>query len=211
METYTTEEQEIEAVKKWWAENGVAIVLGIVIGLSGLFGWRGYQAHQAELAIAASDLYESMLVSTRADDAEKAKVAGEQILRDYEGTQYAIFSAMILARQAVDEADMERARQHLQFAIDNADDEELQSLATLRLARVAYAEGNFDETLSLLSNELDGYVAAAAELKGDVYTRQGDFSKAREEYALALSEGTSGSGTYDILEMKLDATGNRVN
>lgn len=35
-----TEEQQIEAAKKWWKENGSSIVTGLMLGLAVLFGYR---------------------------------------------------------------------------------------------------------------------------------------------------------------------------
>ena len=37
MELYDTEEQQVEAIKDWWKENGKAVIFGAVIGLGGLF------------------------------------------------------------------------------------------------------------------------------------------------------------------------------
>ena len=208
METYTTEEQEIEAVKQWWKENGMAIGLGIVIGLGGLFGWRGYQAHQIEQAVGASTVYEQLLVDVRTSETEQALANGQDILDNYADTEYAVLTALILAKLAHDENDLAQAKTHLQFARDNAEGDEIQSLAQLRLARLAYTEDNYDEALGLLSgNKIKGFDAAVAELKGDIYLQQGDVSKAREEYALALSKSTQASANYALLEMKLDSLG----
>ncbi len=43
MNFYDSEEQQVEAIKDWWKENGKAVIFGAVIGLGGLFGWRYYQ------------------------------------------------------------------------------------------------------------------------------------------------------------------------
>ena len=43
MEVYETEEQQVEAVKKWWKENGVSLIVGVVMGLSAIAGWKYYQ------------------------------------------------------------------------------------------------------------------------------------------------------------------------
>ncbi len=211
-ETYSTEEQEIEAVKKWWKENGLPIGLGLVIGLGGLFGWRGYQAHQEQQAIAASDIYSALLAQTRNKELDEAKGTAEKIIAEYQDTKYAVYSSMILAKIAIEDSDYVTAKQHLQFAKEHADDDELQSLAGLRLARVAFAEGNFAETQKLLASvNGDAYAASVAELKGDIFSQQGDLSKAREEYALALSKSEADTGSYQILEMKLDSVGNSIN
>ena len=41
-EVRTDEEQE-EALKKWLADYGKSIVIGIALAVSILFGWQGYQ------------------------------------------------------------------------------------------------------------------------------------------------------------------------
>ena len=41
-----TEEQQIAALKKWWSENSTSIIVGVALGLAGVFGgkaWIGYQ------------------------------------------------------------------------------------------------------------------------------------------------------------------------
>ncbi|MGL5653635.1 MAG: YfgM family protein, partial [Vibrio sp.] len=57
MELYDTEEQQVEAIKDWWKENGKAVMFGAVIGLGGLFGWRYYQDTVVAAQEAASHSY----------------------------------------------------------------------------------------------------------------------------------------------------------
>ena len=60
MATYETEEEQLEALKKWWKENGRSILLGLLLGVLIIAGWRGWQAYQANRAESASTLYEQM-------------------------------------------------------------------------------------------------------------------------------------------------------
>ncbi len=46
MEIYNSEEQQVEAIKRFWKENGTAIIAGVVLGLGGLYGWRYFQDQQ---------------------------------------------------------------------------------------------------------------------------------------------------------------------
>ena len=48
MVDYKTEEEQIEAVKRWWNENGRAVVFAVVIGVSGSFGWQFWQDSKQE-------------------------------------------------------------------------------------------------------------------------------------------------------------------
>ena len=53
MDVYNTEEEQVEAIKKWWNENGKSIITGIIIGVIAIFGWRSYENHTAMQAKAA--------------------------------------------------------------------------------------------------------------------------------------------------------------
>ncbi len=35
MELYDTEEEQVQAIKEWWKENGKAVIIGAVLGLGG--------------------------------------------------------------------------------------------------------------------------------------------------------------------------------
>ena len=39
-----TEEQQIDALKEWWKQNGSAAVIGVVLGVGSLVGWKGWGA-----------------------------------------------------------------------------------------------------------------------------------------------------------------------
>ena len=57
MELYDTEEQQVEVIKAWWKEKGKSVILGAVIGLSSLFGWRYYQDSVTAAQGSASESY----------------------------------------------------------------------------------------------------------------------------------------------------------
>ncbi|AGH45899.1 TPR-like domain-containing protein [Paraglaciecola psychrophila 170] len=54
MEQYETEEQQVEAIKRFWKENGLSLVIGALLGLGGLLGWRYYNDSQIEAKEQAS-------------------------------------------------------------------------------------------------------------------------------------------------------------
>ena len=45
MEQFATEEQQVEAIKRFWKEHGTAIIVGAALGLGGLWGWRYYSVN----------------------------------------------------------------------------------------------------------------------------------------------------------------------
>ena len=67
IEGYETEEQQVDAIKQWWKDNGNTLVIGAVVGLAGLWGWRFYGDSVIEGQEQASQAYSDMLVKFEAD------------------------------------------------------------------------------------------------------------------------------------------------
>ena len=45
MDTYRTEEEQVEAIRHWWDENGRSIIISIVLALAAGFGWQAWKDH----------------------------------------------------------------------------------------------------------------------------------------------------------------------
>ena len=43
MSTYLSDDEQAEALKKWWKENAVSIIVGAGLGFGIIFGWQGWQ------------------------------------------------------------------------------------------------------------------------------------------------------------------------
>ena len=86
MDIYQTEEEQVEALKKWWAENGKSAVFGVVLGLGAIFGWREWQDYETARAMAASELYQELVVAARSDDAVKLEDRAQDIIAEYDTT-----------------------------------------------------------------------------------------------------------------------------
>ncbi len=212
MDTYRTDEEQIEAVKQWWKENGLPIVTGLVIGLGGIFGWRGWQAWEQAQAEAASDIFQVMINSVRDKNADAARESAQQLLDEYASTIYAVQAAFTLAKLAVDDGDFAAARTQLEFAATHAPGGELRQLADLRLARVMLAENKLDEALALLTGRDFGAASASAdELKGDILAMKGDQDGAQTAYRSALAATPQDSDEYEVLSLKLDSVNISVN
>jgi predicted negative regulator of RcsB-dependent stress response len=48
--SYETDDEKVEAIKAWWKENGVAIVMGVAIGLGAIVGWRYWGDYRDSVA-----------------------------------------------------------------------------------------------------------------------------------------------------------------
>ena len=198
MEQFATEEQQVEAIKKFWKDNGAAIIIGAVIGLGGLWGWRYYSDAQRTAKEQASAEYQTAVESIQADGNDDKLVS---FIGNTESTGYATIAGLVAAQQSVSANELDAAAEALTKVKNTTSDAHLAAVASLRLARVQLEQGNADAALNTLKDITDpAFEAAVKEVKGDVLVAQEKFDDARLAYSEAL-EANSGNM---LLEMKLD-------
>ncbi len=50
------EDEQTEKIRQWWKRNGLAIIVGLVLGVGSVAGYQGWGIDQTRQAEAASDL-----------------------------------------------------------------------------------------------------------------------------------------------------------
>ena len=194
-----TEEEQLERIRQWVREYGLFLVLGVVVGLLALFGWRTYETQRVERTQQASLLYQQIL-SGNGDAGELL----QGLKTDYAGTPYAVMAALQVSAEAARQSDWERARQTLQWAAGEAGPDELRALARYRLAQAQWALGDAELALKTLSGEVPGgFSALFAELRGDVLIGEGRPEEAAKAYRQALAADDGGDTRF--VRLKLDA------
>ncbi|WP_024555259.1 YfgM family protein, partial [Franconibacter helveticus] len=66
MEIYENENDQVDAVKRFFAENGKALAVGVVLGIGALVGWRYWTSHEVDSARSASLAYDNAVSGVRA-------------------------------------------------------------------------------------------------------------------------------------------------
>ena len=216
MDVYRTEEEQVEALKKWWQENGNAILIGVGLAIAGYFGWQAWQKNQQETAEAGSNSYFEFLEAFEANSRDSNDInaatvlhLGDKLKQDHGASHYGYYAALMLAKQAVQEGDLSRAESELQWVVDRAEPaSSVYLIAKLRLARVIYAQDGADNdqrALALIEHETAGaHQASYEEVKGDIYQRMGRLDEARTAYRLALEEGERIELPRPLVQVKLD-------
>ncbi|MDW6016279.1 MULTISPECIES: YfgM family protein [Vibrio] len=200
MELYDTEEQQVEAIKDWWKENGKAVMLGAVIGLGGLFGWRFYQDSVTEAKEAASEAYTQAILSLSSKGID-ASGDVQSFIDGNKDTEYSVLAAMQLAKVQIEAGNLDEALAQLEWAKSTTKDAALKPVITLRVARVQAEQGDFDAALAELNNITEeGWAGRVAELRGDISLRKGDTAAA---YA-AYTEAQQATDASQTLQIKLD-------
>jgi predicted negative regulator of RcsB-dependent stress response len=201
MSTYQTEEEQVEAIKKWWKENGKSVVGGIVLGFAIIGGWQGWQSYQTSQGETASIVFDTMRQAVRSGEQAKAIEEGKRLIGEYGNTAYASFAALELARLAYERSEKAAAREHLQWVTESSPDPAISELARLRLGRLLLDMGEQDALATLLQAQpLPAFAGEFAVLRGDLERARGDQAAAREAYREAL---TAGVQDEPLLRMKL--------
>ena len=184
------EEQEINQLKDWWKENGKTIIVAFILGVGGMFGWRYWQAHQAEQIAQASAQYDALIYSVQQDEqAKKANI--EQFVQANSKTAYAVFALLDEAKKATEKQDFAAAEANLNQALTQSQDEVLTSIVALRLSAVQFQLGQLDNALTTL-NQVKGesFNARKAILTGDIQVAKGDKVAAKTSFEQAQQSGS---------------------
>ena len=202
-----SDEEQVEKLKSWLKENGMSIVLGIVIGVGGLSGYRYWLHVQETTAAEASSHFSALTSALEAGDAATVEARAETLKRDYDGTDYALLAQLALARQQVESGDFERAAQTLEGVASGAADNPLAYLARLRLAAVQVELERLDAALVTLAADFPAeFSARVEELRGDALARQGRAAEAAEAYRKA-QRAEPGPADAEFLRQKLTDLG----
>ncbi|EKO3835130.1 YfgM family protein [Vibrio harveyi] len=200
MELYDTEEQQVEAIKDWWKENGKAVIIGAVVGLGGLFGWRYYQDSVIQASEAASQSYTTVMNALQTKGAD-AQADIQAFIDSNKVKEYSVLAALQLAKVQVDAKDLSAALEQLKWAQSNTKDAALTPLVSYRIARIEAEMGNFDAANAELGKVTDAaWTGRIAELRGDIALRQGD----KEAAYTAYTEAQQAADVSPALQMKLD-------
>jgi predicted negative regulator of RcsB-dependent stress response len=207
-----TEQEELEALQKWWKENGRAVVVGLILGLGGVYGWITWQGHVEATAERVSIVYESMVDMAAADDHQEALLRAEQIIKENPDSEYAALSGLLGAKSALAAGRGEDARRLLGWVIENANRAEIRDLARIRNAQLLVEEQQPDAGLELLAQvNTPAFAPAVEELRGDILVGNQDSEAAAAAYQSALASDAITSGMRARVMMKLDDLGHSDN
>ncbi len=209
MDDYRTEEEKIKAIKDWWRDNGKSVAAGVIVGIIAIFSWRSYQSDELLQAEAASELYEQMLIASREDDDNNTRIYADRIIADHHSSTYAVFSALMLAKLAVQADDLAIAEKHLRWVLARNRQTGIEHIASLRLIRVLIATDNLQAATDMINAKAvktDSFIAQYEELRGDILIKQNKHESAHKAYEKAFAYATN-QATQSILKMKLDDLG----
>ena len=202
------DEEQVEALKKWWSENGKGVLAGLGIGLAAVLGWSSWQTWQRSQVELASVRFEQLVNDATAGNHEQALSQADALAGEFPDSTYASLASLIAARAAVQSNDPAKAKQHLEWVVEHAPFPEFVPIARLRLARLMVDARDYDGALAELGRiDAAPFHGPVKELQGDVHHARGDRAAARESYETVLADAELSPSTRIRVRMKLDDLG----
>lgn len=204
----THEQEQVDALKHWWKENGTRIIMGAVLvaaAAGATYGWKYWQGTQRAEAFA---LFQEVVKQTEGKDPKRVDDAAALVVSKYGQTIYAVRAQLLAAQFNINAKNPASAATQLQWVMEHASEHSLQDIARLDLANLRLDEKKYDEALQLLNAEHpESFDSLYLGLKGDVYSAQGKKDEARAAYKQAIEKSTSHGNYAASTQIKLDALG----
>jgi len=208
MSAYDLEEQEqLAELKAWWKEHGGTVILGATLALAAFGAWNGWMWYQRSQAAQAAVLYDTLQKAARANDLKAIRDTAGAILENFPRTAYAPLAALVSAKVQFQAGDLKTARAQLEWVVERSNNDQIRSIATLRLASVLLDDKEPDAALKVLeAKPHPGFEALYAMQRGDILATQKKRAEARAAYQVALEKAQPGA-MRETLRLKLDALG----
>ncbi len=202
------EQEQIDAFKAWWKENGNRLLGVLLIAVVAMGGWRGWEYYQHKQSSEAATLYAGFIQQLESNDVKRINDAAAMVMGSYAPSGYAPRAALLAAQVNEQVKDAARAKTQLQWIIDHAGEAGLKDVARLRLAAVLLDEKNYADAIKLLeAKHPASFDGLYADLRGDVLSAQGKNEEAKSAYKLAYEKIDARSTYRNLIQMKMDALG----
>ncbi|MWN90461.1 tetratricopeptide repeat protein [Gilliamella sp. Pra-s65] len=196
-------EEQLEKIKSFFAKRWKIMVAIVVIGLLAFYGWRYWQSYKTEKAIEYSDKYEQLIAEL--DDAKTDSVNELVSFAKDNDTIYGVFASLRAAKFYVEVLkDYHGAQELLVDALKKTDSEPIKTIINIRIARLQYQQGQYQESLTSLSHiNNESWGAVINDLRGDVFVKMTHYADAVDAYNVALTSSPT-PDLEEIIKMKLN-------
>lgn len=202
------EQEQVDALKAWWKDNGKYVIGVLTAGLLAFAGMQYWKSHEASQAEEAAKLYAQVMKQVASNDAKRIGDAADALVSRFGSSAYAPRAQLVAAQASLQAKDAARAKSQLLWVVEHSKETGLQDTARLKLASVLLDEKKYEEALKHLeATHPESFTGLYADLKGDVLSAMGKNNEARQAYQLALDKTDSKSTYRNLIQLKLDGLG----
>lgn len=182
------EQEQLDALKAFWKKQGNLITWTLILVLGGFAAWNGWNYWQREQALKAGAMFEELDRAAAAGDAEKTARVFSDMQQRFPKVPITQQGGLTAAKLQVDKGQGDAAKASLTWVAENGAEEEMRTIARLRLAAVLADAKQFDEALKVLdAAKSPEFTALVADRRGDVWIAQGKTDEARAAWQAAYA------------------------
>jgi predicted negative regulator of RcsB-dependent stress response len=202
------EQEQLDALKAFWNKQGSLITWALVLVLGAFAAWNGYQYWQREQASKAAAMFEELDRAALAGDAEKAGRVFTDLKSNYPRTAFAQQGGLVAAKTQAGKGLADAAKASLTWVAENGVEDEVRTIARLRLAALQADNKQFDDALKTLdAAKAEGFEGLVADRRGDTLMAMGKKPEARTAYQAAWAAMGEKVDYRRLVEAKLTAMG----
>ena len=202
------EQEQLDALKAFWNKQGNLITWTLVIALGGFGAWNGWNWWQRDQAAKAGALFDEIDRAAQNNDAERSLRVFTDLKDRFPRTAYAQQAGLLAAKVQVAKGQSDAAKASLTWVADNATEDEMRSIARLRLAAVQADAKQFDDAIKTLDAiKGEGFEALVADRRGDVLMAMGKSAEGKAAWLQAYRSLSDKVDYRRLIEAKLAAAG----
>ena len=180
------EQEQLDALKAFWKTYGNLITWVLILVLGAYAAWNGWQYWQRDQGIKAGAMFDELERAALAGDADKAGRVFADLKERFPRTAMAQQGALLAAKTQFEKGQADAAKASLSWAAENAVEDEMRTIARLRLAALQADAKQYDEALkSLEAAKAQAFEGLVADRRGDILMIQGKKDEARAAYQAA--------------------------
>jgi predicted negative regulator of RcsB-dependent stress response len=198
-------EEQDERARQWLKDNGLALIVGVGLGLSAVFGYNTWQDKQKADAEQASELYEQVLQTVTESDIADIEDSVNSLKDKFPNSSYAAKAVLMRARQ-LSVSDIDTALLELQWVAENADELGLRHTARIRQAKVLLSKGELQTAKQVAETQpYNGFDSFYYELLGDIAVQEQANQAGRQYYQQAIDALADSDANYQsVLTLKMN-------
>ena len=202
------EQEQLDALKAFWKRYGNLVTWLLVAVMAAFAAWNGWNWWQRDQAMKSGAMYDELERAAQAGDAAKTVRILADLKERFPRTAFAQQGALATAKLQFDQGQLDAARDTLSWVADKGIEEEIRTVARLRLAALQAEAKQFDAALKTLdAATAPTFEALVADRRGDVLAAQGKPELARAAYQSAWAAMSDKMDYKRLIEAKLTSLG----
>ena len=202
------EQEQIDALRAFWKQYGNLITWTLILALGAFAAWNGWNWYQRDQAQKAGAMFDELERAAQAGDADRSSRVFGDLKERFSRTAYAPQGGLLAAKVLAEKGRSADAITSLQWVVGNSPEDEVRTIARMRLAGLMADAGQHDAALKELdAATAPGFEALVADRRGDVLMAMGRKDDAAKAYRQAWDKMAATVQYRTLIEIKLTSLG----